>query len=97
LHFLCLFTIRFPFGFAMDRIDLFWADFILVVGAVVHEVSAAFAAWPARSFPSTWMLQVGLAWWILSIVSRISLIIYYLDWRLGESTAWIADELSVKT
>jgi hypothetical protein len=63
----------------------------------VHEVTAAFAAWSSRSFPSTWMVQVGLASWILSIVSRISLIIYCPDWRLDESTAWIADELSVKT
>lgn len=70
---------------AMYWIDLFWADFILVM----LEVAAAFAAWSACSFPSmfmwpgthsVWMLQIGLTSCILSIVSRILSILYCPDY-----------------
>ena len=76
------------FVLAMDLIDLFWADFIFMAGGVVMAVAAVFAAWSACSFPSMflcpgthsmWMVHVGLASWILSIVFRISLTIYWPD------------------
>jgi hypothetical protein len=43
----CIFSARFPFGFPLGfshGLIYFWADFILVVGGVVHDVAAAFAA-----------------------------------------------------
>jgi hypothetical protein len=89
----------------MDCIDLLCADFIIMLGDILFGMAAVFAAWSACSFPSMflcpdshsiWMLQLGVYSWIFSIVSSISSIIYCPDWRIGVSTAWIADWLSVK-
>jgi hypothetical protein len=64
------------------------------------EAAATFAALSACSFPSTslcpgthsiWMSQVGLASWILSIISRINLMIYCSGCCFGDSMAYIAD------
>ena len=94
------------FVLAIDWIDLFWADLIIVFRGAVLVTAAALAAWSAFSLPSMFlcpgthsmfMVRVGACSWISSIASRIPSIMYCPDWRFGVSIAWIADWLSVKT
>jgi hypothetical protein len=67
-------------AFAMDWIDLFCADFIIILEDMLFGMAAIFAAWSTYSFPSMflcpgthpiWMLQVGIRSWILSTISRV--------------------------
>ena len=89
----------------MICIDLFYVDFILIFRDMMLEMIVIFAAWFACSFPSIflyldthsiWMLLIELASCILSILSRIDLMIYCLDCCFGISMIYIANWLSMK-
>src|SRR5436190_16448227 len=63
----------------MDWIDLFWADFILVVGGVVVDVAAAFAALSARSFPLMFMCPGTHSIWMVLQVNSVDCVKNFLD------------------
>ena len=90
--------------FIAIRIVVFWGDFILILNIMLFGFTAAFAASFICSFPSIfwysdihsiYILQIDLIVYNLSIIFKISLMIYWLNCHFDDSIVWIADWLSV--
>lgn len=58
----------------MDWINLFWADFIIVTGAAMHEVAAAYSAWPAHPFPSMSLCPGNHSMWMMPVFSFVDFV-----------------------